>query len=165
VSEPPPAADDALYRPNVGIMLVNPARLVFVARRIDTPVDAWQMPQGGIDEGEEPRAAALRELEEEIGTAKAEIVAESRSWLRYDLPAELQGKLWKGRWKGQRQKWFLMRFTGRDEDIDLATAHPEFDAWRWVEPNQVPEQIVPFKRDTYRAVLAEFAPVLERWRR
>jgi putative (di)nucleoside polyphosphate hydrolase len=160
-----PAAEDALYRPNVGIMLVNPAGLVFVARRIDTPIDAWQMPQGGIDEGEEPRAAALRELEEEIGTAKAEIVAESRSWLRYDLPAELQGKLWKGRWKGQRQRWFLMRFTGRDEDIDLATAHPEFDAWGWVEPDQVPERIVPFKRDTYRAVLAEFAPVLEGWRR
>jgi putative (di)nucleoside polyphosphate hydrolase len=160
-----PGADDALYRPNVGIMLVNPAALVFVARRIDTPVDAWQMPQGGIDEGENPRAAALRELEEEIGTAKAEIVAESRSWLRYDLPAELQGKLWKGRWKGQRQKWFLMRFTGRDEEIDLATAHPEFDAWRWVEPEQVPALIVPFKRDTYRGVLAEFAPLIASLRR
>ena len=162
-----PAAEDALYRPNVGIMLVNPAGLVFVARRIDTPVEAWQMPQGGIDEGEEPWATAERELEEETGIPPhlVERITTHPDRLRYDLPAELQGKLWRGRWKGQRQKWFLMRFAGRDEEIDLATAHPEFDAWRWVEPNQVPEQIVPFKRDTYRAVLAEFAPLLEGWRR
>ena len=158
-------AEQALYRPNVGIMLANPAGLVFVARRIDTPVEAWQMPQGGIDEGEDPRAAALRELEEEIGTARAEIVAESRGWFRYDLPQALAGKLWRGRWKGQRQKWFLMRFTGRDRDIDLATAHPEFDAWRWVEPRLLPDLIIPFKRQTYRDVLAEFSPHLENWRK
>lgn len=156
--------DDALYRPNVGIMLANPAGLVFVARRIDTPVEAWQMPQGGIDEGEEPRQAALRELEEEIGTAKAEIVGESRGWLRYDIPAALQGKLWRGRWKGQRQKWFLMRFHGSEADIDLATAHPEFDAWRWAEPAELPGLVIPFKRQTYREILAEFAPALAQLR-
>jgi putative (di)nucleoside polyphosphate hydrolase len=122
------------------------------------------MPQGGIDEGEDPRAAALRELEEEIGTAKAEIVAESRDWFRYDVPVELAGKLWRGRWKGQRQKWFLMRFTGRDEDIDLATRHPEFDAWQWAEPARLPDLIIPFKRQTYRDVLAEFADDLARLR-
>jgi putative (di)nucleoside polyphosphate hydrolase len=156
--------DDALYRPNVGMMLVNPAGLVFVARRIDTPVEAWQMPQGGIDEGEEPHAAALRELEEEIGTAKAEIIAESRGWFRYDVPTEITKKLWRGRWKGQRQKWFLMRFTGRDEDVDLATRHPEFDAWQWAEPARLPDLIIPFKRQTYRDVLAEFADELVRLR-
>jgi putative (di)nucleoside polyphosphate hydrolase len=158
------SGDDRLYRPNVGMMLVNPAGRVFVARRIDTPVESWQMPQGGIDEGEDPRAAALRELEEEIGTAKAEIVAETGGWLRYDIPSALAGKLWKGRWKGQRQKWFLLRFTGADRDIDLATSHPEFDAWRWVEPLLLPDLIIPFKRQTYRDVLAEFTPHLEHWR-
>jgi putative (di)nucleoside polyphosphate hydrolase len=159
------SGEDRLYRPNVGMMLVNPAGRVFVARRIDTSVESWQMPQGGIDEGEDPRAAALRELEEEIGTAKAEIVAETGGWLRYDIPSALAGKLWKGRWKGQRQKWFLLRFTGADRDIDLATRHPEFDAWRWVEPLLLPDLIIPFKRQTYRDVLAEFSPHLENWRK
>jgi putative (di)nucleoside polyphosphate hydrolase len=149
-------AADSDYRPNVGIMLVNPANLVFVARRIDTPAEAWQMPQGGVDEGEEPRAAALRELEEEIGTAHATIIAESRGWLRYDLPPELVGRMWGGRWRGQRQKWFLMRFEGRDEEIDLATRHPEFSAWKWTAPATLPDLIVPFKRQIYLDILDEF---------
>jgi putative (di)nucleoside polyphosphate hydrolase len=155
------AGEDALYRPNVGIMLLNSSGRVFVAKRIDFPGEAWQMPQGGIDEGEDPRSAALRELEEEIGTAKAELLAESRGWFRYELPAELQGKLWGGRWKGQRQKWFAMRFTGADADINIATAHPEFSAWRWVEPVDVPRLIIPFKRAIYERVVEEFRPCWE----
>jgi putative (di)nucleoside polyphosphate hydrolase len=151
---------DTAYRPGVGIMLLNSANLVFVARRIDMDEEAWQMPQGGIDTGEEPSDAALRELEEEIGTADAVILAESRDWLRYDLPAELVGRVWRGRYRGQRQKWFAMRFTGRDSDIDLATDHPEFNAWKWAPPASLPRFIVPFKRRLYTDILAEFAPLL-----
>lgn len=152
---------DALpYRPCVGIMLINPAGLVFVGQRIDNLVEAWQMPQGGIDEGEDPRTAALRELGEEIGTEKAEIIAESAGWRNYDLPVDLIPKVWKGRYRGQRQKWFAMRFLGTDADIDIETSHPEFAAWRWVEHHQLPDLIVPFKRDLYREIVAEFAPLL-----
>ena len=144
------------YRPAVGIMLLNPAGKVFVARRTDMPrMPAWQMPQGGIDKGENPRQAALRELKEEIGTDKVEILGESRMWLKYDLPAELAGGIWGGRYRGQRQKWFAMRFTGNDTDIDLTTKHPEFDAWKWIRPEQLPEIIVPFKRQLYIDILAE----------
>ncbi|HYD32201.1 MAG TPA: RNA pyrophosphohydrolase [Azospirillaceae bacterium] len=148
------------YRPCVGVMLINHDGQVFVAQRLDTP-GAWQMPQGGIDKGETPHEAALRELEEEIGTAKAEILAESRGWICYDLPDHLLGKVWKGRYRGQEQKWVLARFTGGDTDINLATDHPEFDAWRWVMPDNLPSLIVPFKRATYEAVLAEFRPLLK----
>jgi putative (di)nucleoside polyphosphate hydrolase len=145
------------YRPAVGVMLLNRQGWVFVAHRIDMPtMPAWQMPQGGIDPGETPRQAALRELKEEIGTDKAEILGESRRWLKYDLPVELAGKVWGGRYRGQRQKWFVMRFTGNDGDIDLATEHPEFDAWKWVLPTRLPELIVPFKRQLYIDLLAEF---------
>jgi putative (di)nucleoside polyphosphate hydrolase len=145
------------YRPAVGIMLLNHRGEVFVARRIDMPgISAWQMPQGGIDPGETPREAALRELREEIGTGEAEIIGESRDWLQYDLPVELARSVWDGRYCGQRQKWFLMRFTGRDSDIDLVTERPEFDAWQWVTPNRLPELIVPFKRQLYIDILAEF---------
>jgi len=144
------------YRRGVGIMLLDGKNRVFVARRIDTP-DAWQMPQGGVEEGEDPRAAALRELEEEIGTAKAEIIAETAGWLRYDLPPPLQGKLWGGGFRGQEQKWFAMRFLGKDGDIEIATAHPEFDAWKWAEATELLALIVPFKRALYRQVLDEFA--------
>ena len=154
-----PESERALYRPAVGIMLISRAGRVFVGRRIDMPAGlaAWQMPQGGIDPGETPRAAALRELAEEIGTGKAEILGESRRWLHYDLPAELAAGMWGGRYRGQRQKWFAMRFTGDDCDIDPAAAeHPEFDAWEWVEPHRLPELIVPFKRLLYLDVLAEF---------
>jgi putative (di)nucleoside polyphosphate hydrolase len=144
------------YRPCVGIMLLNRAGAVFVAKRIDMPSDAWQMPQGGIDRGEDPRAAALRELEEEIGTAKAEIVGELPEWLDYDLPAELQGRLWGGRYRGQRQKWFAMRFTGRDGDIDIATKHPEFSAWKWTPIETLPGLAISFKRPIYERLVAEF---------
>jgi len=153
---------DELYRPNVGIMLLDRRNRVFVARRIDTPGEAWQMPQGGIDEGEEPHRAALRELEEEIGTDRAEILAETRGWMRYDLPAEIAGRIWGGRYRGQRQKWFAMRFLGRDEEIDLATEHPEFSAWKWAAPAELPGLIVPFKRPLYVALLEEFAPLWEK---
>jgi len=150
------------YRPGVGIMLINPAGLVFMGRRIDMPAGlaAWQMPQGGIDPGETPRKAALRELAEEVGTHKADILAKSRFWHHYDLPGEVAGHMWGGRYRGQRQKWFAMRFTGRDAEIDLATGHPEFDAWEWVQPARLPEMIVPFKRRIYEDVLSEFREYL-----
>ena len=145
------------YRVGVGIMLVNREGRIFVGRRIDMPDrPAWQMPQGGIDPGESPREAALRELREEIGTNKAKILAESCRWRDYDLPAEIAGTLWGGRYRGQRQKWFAMRFIGSEADINLATVHPEFDAWRWVEPDDLPRLIVSFKRPLYCDVLAEF---------
>ncbi len=144
------------YRPCVGIMLLNPRGHVFVAQRIDQRVEAWQMPQGGIDDGEEPAAAARRELAEEIGTDKAEILAESPGWIPYDLPESLADKVWKGRYRGQTQKWFAMRFTGSDSDIDINTKHPEFDAWRWAAMDDLPNLIVPFKRDVYEQVVATF---------
>lgn len=145
------------YRRGVGIMLLNRDGKVFVGRRIDQEEEAWQMPQGGIDRGETPRDAAFRELREETGTDKADVVAESKDWLTYDLPGALRGRLWRGRYVGQKQKWFAMRFQGRDEDIDLATHHPEFSAWRWVGHDQLVTLIVPFKRALYGDVLAEFA--------
>ncbi len=144
------------YRPCVGMMILNPERRVFVGQRIDQTVEGWQMPQGGIDEGETPRQAALREMGEELGTAKAEIVAEMDDWLTYDLPSHLVGVAFHGRYRGQRQKWFALRFTGTDTDINLAAHDQEFSAWRWVAMAELPEMIVPFKRDTYRAVIAAF---------
>jgi len=147
------------YRPCVGILLFNADGLVFVGRRIDTP-DAWQMPQGGIDKGETPTTAAMRELTEEIGTDTATIVAETADWLTYDLPDELIGKIWNGRWRGQRQKWFACRFDGIDSDIDLSTTHPEFDAWRWVPMAALPDLIVPFKQTLYHAVIRELGPAV-----
>ncbi len=148
------------YRPCVGMMILNAANQVFVARRIDTLVEAWQMPQGGIDEGEDPQAAVLREMEEEIGTNKAKIIAESREWLSYDLPEHLVPQLWGGKYRGQKQKWFALRFTGTDSDINIATKHPEFSQWKWVEPAQVPELIVPFKRELYQSIVEEFSSLL-----
>lgn len=140
-------------------MLLNAERHVWVGARIDNTDDAWQMPQGGMDKGEEPWATALRELEEETGIAPhlVERVAECPERIRYDLPEELRGKLWGGKWLGQDQDWFLARFLGRDGDIDIATEHPEFRDWRWVEPSVLPELIVPFKRDLYRRLIEEFA--------
>ena len=153
------------YRPCVGMLLLNAEGRVFVGRRIDSAKEAdniWQMPQGGIDKGETPVQAVLRELEEEIGTNKAVIVAESRQWLRYDLPPHLVGKIWKGRYRGQDQRWFALRFLGVDADINLATKHPEFDAWQWVDLEDLPQMVIPFKRDTYLAVVAEFRELLGR---
>ncbi len=148
------------YRPAVGILLLNRDNLVFVGRRIDQVLEAWQMPQGGIDAGETPKQAALRELAEEVGTDKATVLAESREWFNYDLPAELVGKVWRGRYRGQTQKWFAMRFAGTDQDIDLNTGDPEFSDWRWLAPGEVLDWIVPFKRDVYRRIIAEFGHLL-----
>jgi putative (di)nucleoside polyphosphate hydrolase len=147
---------DGGYRACVGIMLLNRQGEVFVARRNDVPGEAWQMPQGGLDEGEEPVGAAFRELREEIGTDQARVLAESKGWLRYDLPAELVDKARHRHWRGQRQKWFIMRFTGNDSEIDLATEHPEFNAWKWVPVRQLPDLVVSFKRQVYLDLLAEF---------
>jgi putative (di)nucleoside polyphosphate hydrolase len=144
------------YRRGVGIALFNADGLVFAGERIDTP-GAWQMPQGGIDPDEEPWPAALRELGEETGTNKAEFLAET-GWLRYELPANLVGHAWKGRYRGQEQKWFAARFTGTDADIALdAHHHPEFRAWRWARLRELPDLIVPFKRALYVAVAEAFA--------
>lgn len=153
------------YRPCAGVMLLNSAGLVFAGRRIDQAggaQEAWQMPQGGIDEGETPREAALRELGEEAGVtpARVEFIAEAPGWITYDLPPELLGKVWKGRFRGQRQKWFLYRFTGTDAEIDIATEHPEFSAWRWIGAEALVASIVPFKRHVYEEVVAAFRPHL-----
>ena len=148
--------EDLPYRPCVGVMLFNVDGMVFVGRRIDQTVEGWQMPQGGIDEGETPLAAGLRELKEEIGTDKAVLLREHSEWLAYDLPAHLVGVALHGRYRGQRQKWLAMRFTGSDADIDIATAEPEFAQWKWLAVEALPRLIVPFKRDTYAKVIAEF---------
>ena len=150
---------DPAYRRNVGLMLVNGQGLAWVGRRLDSP-DAWQMPQGGIDAGETPEEAALRELEEEIGTAKAEILCATPGWLTYDLPPALAAQIWKGKWRGQAQRWFALRFTGRDSDIDIDTKHPEFGAWRWAPRADLPRLIVEFKRPVYEAVVEIFEPQL-----
>ena len=151
---------DLPYRPGVGMMVLSPEGLVFVARRIDMPSEAWQMPQGGIDEGETPEQAAIREFREEVGTDKVEIIAESERWLSYDLPEELLPRLWGGRFRGQNQKWFVVRFTGTDDDINIATENPEFLDWKWVELETIADLIVPFKRRLYEALVAEFGPIL-----
>lgn len=148
------------YRPCTGVMLLNPDNKVFVGQRIDTTMEAWQMPQGGIDEGEDPEGCAFRELKEEIGTNNAKVIASTKGWLTYDLPSNLVGKVWGGRYRGQKQKWFLMRFLGDNADIDLDTHHPEFIAWKWVESRDLPALIVPFKRDLYHAVIKEFSAYL-----
>jgi putative (di)nucleoside polyphosphate hydrolase len=147
------------YRPGVGILLFDAKGRVFLARRSDF-ADAWQMPQGGVDAGETPAEAALRELHEETGVASAEIVAETADWLSYDLPPELAAAMWGGRFRGQRQKWFAIRFLGEESEIDLGGTHGEFDRWRWAEPAQAIRLIVPFKRPLYEAVFRELAPWL-----
>jgi putative (di)nucleoside polyphosphate hydrolase len=152
------------YRLGVGMMLLNVRNEVFVGRRIDTTAEAWQMPQGGVDEGEDLRAAASRELAEEVGIGpdKARLIAEAPGWLDYDLPHALVPKVWKGRYRGQRQKWFAFRFLGRDEDIVLDAHHAEFAAWKWAPMEALPDLIVPFKRDIYVRVVAAFRHLLER---
>lgn len=157
-----PNSDELPYRPCVGIMLVNMDGKVFVGQRIDNKVEAWQMPQGGIDEGEDPRATAIRELGEETGIAPehVEIIATARSELFYDLPSELIGQIWGGKYRGQRQIWYLARFTGKDSDIDIQTDHPEFRDWKWAPPESLPELIVPFKKKLYRDILQEFRDLI-----
>jgi putative (di)nucleoside polyphosphate hydrolase len=148
------------YRRGVGVMLLNPEGKVFVGARIDNTDDAWQMPQGGIDQSDDDEwATALRELEEETGIPPrlVERIAACPERMKYDLPDDLRPKLWGGKFRGQDQDWFLARFLGRDSDVDIATAHPEFREWKWVEPQRLPDLIVPFKRNLYRQLLREFA--------
>ena len=153
-------SSDLPYRPCVGIMLFNRDGKVFAGKRIDQTVEGWQLPQGGIDDGESPRAHALRELKEEAGTDNCEIIAELPGWLTYDLPAHLVGIAFKGKYRGQKQKWFLARFTGKDSDIDLTAHEPEFSSFQWVSLDALPDLIVPFKRETYKqggAALGKYA--------
>lgn len=146
------------YRPCVGIMLVNTRGHVFVGQRLDRDTDAWQMPQGGVDKGEKTLDAAVRELWEETGVTENLITveAESRGLIPYDLPIALVPNVWKGRYRGQEQKWFLMRFHGSNDQINIATEHPEFSAWKWLPKDELVANIVPFKREVYTQVLAEF---------
>jgi putative (di)nucleoside polyphosphate hydrolase len=152
-------AEDDLYRPAVGVMLINHAGKVWVGQRLDNTLEAWQMPQGGLDPGEEPLAGALRELEEETGIRPdlVEIITRAREELTYDLPDDLIGKVWKKPWRGQRQTWFLARFLGQDADVDIATLHPEFRAWKWAEPAELSALIVPFKKRLYEDIVEAFA--------
>jgi len=153
--------EPAGYRSGVGIMLLSRSGLAFVGHRIRMPpgLAKWQMPQGGIDTGETTRQAALRELREEIGTDRAEILAESVSWFCNEVPDEIAHGIMSGRYRGNRQKWFAMRFTGADADINLVTEHPEFDAWQWVSPEHLPELVAMFMRRLYIDILAEFREV------
>jgi len=144
------------YRPCVGVMLLNREGLVFVGKRIDQTIEGWQMPQGGIDDGETAEQAALRELGEEIGTGNAQVLREHDEWLCYDLPAHLLGVALRGKYRGQRQKWLAMRFLGDDSEIDIRTSEPEFEDWKWLAIEALPRMIVPFKRDTYMKVISAF---------
>ena len=151
---------DLPYRPSVGMMILNNNNRIFVGKRIDTKIVAWQMPQGGIDLGETPSGAALREMTEEIGSDKGYIIAESKYWYSYDVPKFLIPKLWDGNFRGQKQRWFLIRFTGTNEDININTSHPEFDEWRWAKLDELLSIIIPFKRKLYQAVVNEFEPII-----
>lgn len=154
--------DHLPFRPCAGVMLVNDEGRVFVGQRVDSPSEAWQMPQGGIDKGEEAETAALRELQEETGVDPqlVSVIARSKAEHFYDLPIELKGKIWGGKYRGQRQTWFLLKFNGRDADINIETEHQEFRAWRWSDLAELEALIVPFKRELYQAVIQEFTPYL-----
>jgi len=146
---------DPLYRPAVGMMILNAENKVFVGQRIDNKGVAWQMPQGGISPHEDADQAMLRELEEEIGTRDVEIIVKSKTWYKYDLPPEIAARLWSGKFKGQRQIWYVLRFRGKDSDININTYRPEFYAWKWVETKELLDLVVPFKRKLYERILKE----------
>ena len=150
------------YRMGAGVVLINPDGLVFAGQRIDNPGPAWQMPQGGIDKGETPREAALRELTEETGVSAdlVEVMAETPDWITYELPPEILGRIWKGKYGGQKQKWFALRFLGSDSAVQIATEHPEFDRWQWMRAADLVDSIVPFKRALYVQVFDDFRDIL-----
>lgn len=153
------------YRPCVGVVLIDARGMVFAGQRIDSlpgAAPAWQMPQGGIDDGEKPREAAYRELWEETGVTRdlVDFVGKTHGWVTYDLPPDLLGKVWGGKYRGQRQKWFLFRFKGKDSDIRIASEHPEFSTWRWILADEMVESIVPFKRTVYEEVIRSFRAYL-----
>ncbi len=155
-------AESLPYRPCVGVVLIDARGMVFAGQRIDNPAPAWQMPQGGIDDGETPREAAYRELWEETGVTrdKVEFIGKTHGWVTYDLPPGLLGKVWGGKYRGQKQKWFLFRFNGQDSDVKIATEHPEFAQWRWILADEMLESIVPFKRAVYEQVIRSFRAYL-----
>ena len=152
--------EDPLYRPAVGMMLVNPENKIFVGQRSDSQDPAWQMPQGGIDLSEETDQAMLRELQEEIGTRNVDIMAHSKTWYKYDLPESLAGRLWNGRFKGQKQIWYALRFRGKDEEINIHTDHPEFRDWKWVDKTDILTLSIFFKKDLYARVLHDLWPYI-----
>ncbi len=151
---------DLPFRPGVGMMILDKQNRIFVGKRIDSKLNGWQMPQGGIDLGETPSAAAMREMEEEIGCNKGNIIAESKNWYSYRVPNFLVPKLWDGQFCGQKQKWFLIRFTGDDSDIDINTDCPEFDQWKWVHFDDLLIDIIPFKQKLYKQVIKEFQDMI-----
>jgi putative (di)nucleoside polyphosphate hydrolase len=149
------------YRAAAGMVLLNREGLVFVGKRIDQTQEAWQMPQGGIDDGEDPQTAALRELEEEIGTRNVAVLREHPDWLLYDLPPHLVGVVWEGKYRGQRLKWIALRFLGNDREINVATQHAEFSEWKWLNSTEVLQLVVPFKREVYAKALDAFADLIQ----
>lgn len=162
MSQQTPDFSDLPYRPCVGVMLINRQGLIFTGNRRDSTSAAWQMPQGGIDKDEKPRKAALRELWEETGVTEdlVEVLGKTEDWVTYDLPPELLGRVWGGKYRGQRQKWFLLRYLGRDDQVNIETEHPEFDRWQWTQADAMIASIVPFKRAVYEEVVAAFRPHL-----
>lgn len=161
-SNPSSDWENPSYRKGVGMILVNKDNKVFVAQRVDTRENAWQMPQGGIGRNEETDQAMLRELQEEIGTRNVEIIVKSKKWYRYDFPEDLAKKLWSGKYKGQEQLWYILRFRGEDKEININTHHPEFRDWKWVDISEVSSLIISFKRDLYEEVIADLWPFIAR---
>lgn len=149
------------FRPGVGMMILNKDNKIFVGKRINSKTNGWQMPQGGIDLGETPSAAALREMQEEIGSSNGKILAESKNWYSYRIPDFLVPKLWGGKFCGQKQKWFLIQFLGADEEIEITTASPEFEEWKWVAVDELLHGVVPFKILLYQKIIKEFLPLIE----